>query len=79
MTLYEHARNVFAVIGLLTTSGLLGLIGWHAVVAIRRFRANRAVRENERARARVQPARMTDELDVGYESLGVIPMREQEP
>lgn len=79
MSIYETARNGFAIIGLLTTSGLLGLIGWHAVVAIRRFRANRAVRENERARARVQPARLTDELDVGYESLGVVPIREQEP
>ena len=78
MTLYEYARNVFAVIGLLTTSGLIGLVGWHAVVAIRRFRANRAVRVSERARARVQPERLTDELDVGYESLGVVPIQERD-
>ncbi len=56
MTVYEHASNAFAVIGLLATSGIIGLIGWHAVVAFRRFRANRPARLRERAMAAVRKA-----------------------
>lgn len=54
MSIYETARNGFAIIGLLATSGLLGLIGWHAVAALRRRRATREARLNERLKARVQ-------------------------
>lgn len=51
MTLYEQAKNGFAIIGLLVTSGAIGLIGWHAVAAYRRFRANRPARLRQRAMA----------------------------
>lgn len=78
MSIYETTRNVFAVIGLMTASGIIGLVGWHAVVAIQRFRANRALRENARAKARVQSARLVDEAEIGYESLGVVPIRDRE-
>lgn len=54
MSIYETARNGFAIIGLLTTSGLLGLIGWHAIAALRRRRATREARLSERLKARVQ-------------------------
>ena len=64
MTLYEHARNAFAIIGLLTTSGVIGLVGWHAVVAFRRFRANRPARLRERAIAAVRKAPIPSPLGV---------------
>lgn len=54
MTLYEHARNAFAIIGLLATSGVIGLVGWHIATALRRRRATREARLNERIKARVQ-------------------------
>ncbi len=68
MSIYETARNGFAIIGLLTTSGLIGLIGWHAVVAIQRFRANRPVRLRERAIAAVRNAPIPSPL--GDDSFG---------
>jgi hypothetical protein len=72
MSVYEHARNTFAVIGLLFTSGVIGLISWHVIVAVRRFRANRTVRANERAKAKAPAETPSHELDeIGYESLGV--------
>lgn len=70
MTIYEHARNVFAVIGLLAMSGLIGLVGWHAVAAVRRFRASRDARANERAKALVQ-AEPASKDPYGDEPLGI--------
>lgn len=75
MSIYEHARNVFAIIGLLATSGFIGLVGWHAVAALRRRRATRL---SERTKAQVRSQSTFNELDIGYESLGVIPIRDQE-
>lgn len=68
MTVYEHARNVFAIIGLLATSGVIGLVGWHAVVAFRRFRANRPARLRERAIAAARNAPIPSAL--GDDSFG---------
>lgn len=62
MTIDEHACNVFVIIGLLATSGLIGFVGWHIIAAIQRFRSGRAQRTSIRTRVLVQtkPAASSD-------------------
>ena len=73
MSLYETARNGFAIVGLLTVSGAIGLAFWHAVAAWRRHSVRRDLRANQRAQANARSDIPSDELDeIGYEAMGIV-------
>lgn len=59
MSIYETARNGFAILGLLTASGVIGLAVWHVVAAVRRRRATREARLSEQIKAKVQSQPVT--------------------